>query len=412
MPIYAYSGLTAQGKAISGVVDADSPKGARLSLRQDGIFPTEIDEEQIAPASPATDASSPRQVFGEVFERISAQDLAVLTRQLATLAKAGLPLIDCLGAIIEQIEQSKLKRVFSHVRQQVREGRSLADALQAHPRIFSHIYVNMVRAGEESGTLDTVLTRLADYTEGQARLLRTVQSALTYPVLMMVVASGIMLFLLAYVVPQVTRIFSETNQALPLATQVLLGVSSFLAEAWWILLFGAAVGLFAALRLLRIPAWRARSDRFILRLPWIGRLVQRLSMARFARTLSTLLASGVPILTGLNIVIQLMNNVLLRQVVEAARTSVQEGESLAAPLRRSGLFPALLIQMISVGERSGELEVMLSRAADAYDEEVETSLARVTSVLEPLTIIVMGGVVLFIVLAILLPIFQLNQLVH
>ena len=408
MPIYAYSGLTAQGKAVSGVIDADSPKGARLSLRRDGIFPTGVDEEQIAASSGTTETAR----FTETVGRISAQDLAVLTRQLATLVRAGLPLIECLGAIIEQMEQAKLKRVFSHVRQQVREGRSLADALQAHPRLFSTIYVNMVRAGEESGTLDTVLTRLADYTEGQARLLRTVQSALTYPVLMMLVAGGIIVFLLAYVVPQVTRIFSETNQALPLATRILLGVSSFLAQAWWLILLGGALSVLGGLRLLRVPAWRTRYDRLMLRLPWVGRLIQRLSVARFARTLSTLLASGVPILTGLKIVTHLMNNSVLREVVETARTSVQEGESLAAPLRRSGLFPSLLIQMISVGERSGELEVMLSRAADAYDEEVTTALARVTSLLEPLTIIVMGGVVLFIVLAILLPIFQLNELVH
>ena len=408
MSIYAYTGLTAQGRAVSGVIDADSPKGARLSLRRDGIFPTGVDEEQIAASSGTTETAS----FTEIAGRISAQDLAVLTRQLATLVRAGLPLIECLGAIIEQMEQAKLKRVFSHVRQQVREGRSLADALQAHPRLFSTIYVNMVRAGEESGTLETVLTRLADYTEGQARLLRTVQSALTYPVLMMLVAGGIIVFLLAYVVPQVTRIFSETNQALPLATRILLGVSSFLAQAWWLILLGGALSVLGGLRLLRVPAWRTRYDRFMLRLPWVGRLIQRLSVARFARTLSTLLASGVPILTGLKIVTHLMNNSLLREVVETARTSVQEGESLAAPLRRSGLFPSLLIQMISVGERSGELEVMLSRAADAYDEEVTTALTRVTSLLEPLTIIVMGGVVLFIVLAILLPIFQLNELVH
>ena len=408
MSIYAYTGLTAQGRAVSGVIDADSPKGARLSLRRDGIFPTGVDEEQIAASAGTTETAR----FTEIAGRISAQDLAVLTRQLATLVRAGLPLIECLGAIIEQMEQAKLKRVFSHVRQQVREGRSLADALQAHPRLFSTIYVNMVRAGEESGTLETVLTRLADYTEGQARLLRTVQSALTYPVLMMLVAGGIIVFLLAYVVPQVTRIFSETNQALPLATRILLGVSSFLAQAWWLILLGGALSVLGGLRLLRVPAWRTRYDRFMLRLPWVGRLIQRLSVARFARTLSTLLASGVPILTGLKIVTHLMNNSLLREVVETARTSVQEGESLAAPLRRSGLFPSLLIQMISVGERSGELEVMLSRAADAYDEEVTTALARVTSLLEPLTIIVMGGVVLFIVLAILLPIFQLNELVH
>lgn len=409
MPIYAYKGLTTQGREIAGVIDADSPKGARLSLRRTGIFPTAINEEQSARTSdPTKTTRSPAPLF----ERVSAQDLALLTRQLATLARAGLPLVECLGTLIEQTERVALRRVLSHVRQQVREGRSLADAFQVHPRVFSAIYVNMVRAGEESGTLDTVLARLADYSEGQARLLRTLQAALTYPLFMVVVASAILVFLLAYVVPQVTRLFSETGQTLPLATRILIGLSSFLADFWWMLAMLGAGGVLIGARLLRTAKGRAWYDRMLLRLPWVGRLLQRVNVARFARTLSTLLASGVPLLPALGIVTHLVSNSLMRQALEEARVSVQEGESLAAPLRRSGLFPALLIQMIAVGERSGELEDMLRYAAEAYDEEVATSLSRLTSLLEPLTILVMGGVVLFIVLAILLPIFELNQLVR
>lgn len=407
MPIYAYKGLTAHGRGVSGVIDAESPKGARVSLRRTGIFPTEITEERVA-ASPAR--SSVRAA--SLFERVSAQELALLTRQFATLAGAGLPLVECLSTLIEQADHPALKRTLSHVRQQVREGRSLADALRTHPRIFSEVYVNMVRAGEESGALEIVLARLADYTEGQARLLRSVQSALTYPVLMILVAGAILLFLLAYVVPQVTRLFSETGQALPFMTRVLIGVSSFLAAYWWGFLLLGGLGLLGGVRLVRTARGREWYDRLLLRLPWVGRLLQRVSVARFARTLSTLLASGVPILTALHIVTALMSNSLLRRAVEGARTSVQEGESLATPLKRSGLFPALLIQMVAVGERSGELETMLARAADAYDEEVAVALARLTSLLEPLTILIMGGVVLYIVLAILLPIFQLNQLVR
>jgi general secretion pathway protein F len=409
MPVYAYKGLTAQGRQVAGVLDADSPASARLSLRRTGIFPTAINEEQVTrPAEAVRATSSPTRLF----ERVSAQELALFTRQLATLAGAGLPLVECLGTLIEQMERAPLKRMLAHVRQQVREGHSLAEALQAHPRVFSTIYVNMVRAGEESGTLETVLARLADYSEGQARLLRTVQAALTYPFLMVVVASAILIFLLAYVVPQVTRIFSETGQALPLATRVLIGASSFLADYWWVFGLLGVVGIVGGARLLRMPKGRAWYDRMLLRLPWVGRLLQRLSVARVARTLGTLLASGVPILTALGIVTHLVSNTLLRRALEEARASVQEGESLAVPLKRSGLFPALFIQMIAVGERSGELENMLTRAAAAYDEEVETALSRLTSILEPLTILVMAGVVLFIVLAILLPIFQLNQLVR
>jgi general secretion pathway protein F len=409
MPIYAYTGLTAQGRAVTGVIDADSPKGARLLLRRTGIFPTALSEER---ATPTASPVSPESGVTRLFERVPARELALFTRQLATLTKAGLPLIEGLNTLIEQMEHAALQRVLSHVRQQVREGRALADALQAHPRAFSSIYVNMVRAGEESGTLDTVLARLADYSEDQARLLRTVQSALTYPLLMVVVASAILLFLLAYVVPQVTRIFSETGQKLPVATRLLIGLSSTLADYWWLFLVIGASGMLIGARLLRTATGREWYDRSLLRLPWVGRLLQRLSVARVARTLGTLLASGVPLLSALGIVSHLVSNTLLRRALEEARASVQEGESLATPLKRCGLFPAMFIQMIIVGERSGELEELLSRAAEAYDEEVATALARLTSLLEPLTILVMGGVVLFIVLAILLPIFELNQLVH
>ena len=408
MPIYAYTGLTTHGRTVNGVIDADSPKIARLSLRKTGVFPTDIQEE----SSPQTLAPDPLvSSMTSAFERVSAQELALMTRQFATLASAGLPLVECLGTLIEQIEQARLRRVLTHVRQQIREGHSLADALQAHPRVFSDIYINMVRAGEESGTLDSVLVRLAEYSESQAHLLRTVQAALTYPLLMIVVAGVIVGFLLAYVVPQVTRIFSDTGQTLPLATQVLLGISAFMAESWWLLLLGGAVGTLVWLRVIATPKGRLWYDRTLLRLPWVGRLLQRLNVARFARTLSTLLASGVPILNALSMVAHLVKNSVLRQTVEEARISVQEGESLAAPLRRSGVFPPLLVQMIAVGERSGELETMLSRAAETCDEEVSIALTRLTNLLEPLTILVMGGVVLFIVLAILLPIFELNQLV-
>jgi general secretion pathway protein F len=405
MPIYAYKGLNDAGHEISGLIDAESAQSARVSLRRTGIFPTAINEEQHR-ANTAQSADS----LGWRGGRVSTQELALLTRQFATLAKAGLPLLECLDTLIEQMERAPVKRVLSHVRQHVREGRSLADALAVHPRIFSLIYVNMVRAGEESGTMETVLERLAEYGEGQARLLRTVRSALAYPVLMMVIAAAILLFLLAYVVPQVTRLFSETGQTLPLATRVLIGLSSFVAASWWVWLLLGAAGVLGGMRLLRTPGGRRGYDRLVLGMPWVGHVVGRLNIARFARTLSTLLASGVPLLSALGIVSHLLNNSLLREALEEARRSVLEGGSLAAPLKRSGVFPPLLTQMIGVGERSGDLENMLRYAAEAYDEEVATALSRLTTLLEPVTIVLMGGVVLFIVLAILLPIFDLNQL--
>ncbi|MGE0680426.1 MAG: type II secretion system inner membrane protein GspF [Candidatus Binatia bacterium] len=409
MPVYTYKGLTPQGRTVTGILDADSPTSARVSLRRSGIFPTALDEEATRQTREATNTGteSPR-----LFERVPVQELALFTRQLATLIGAGLPLVECLETLGEQVERSALKRVLAHVRQQVREGSSLADALQAHPRVFSSIYVNMIRSGEASGALATVLSRLAEYAEGQARLLRTVQSALTYPLLMVIVASAILVFLLAYVVPQVLQIFRDTGQQLPLTTQALVLISSFLSDHWWELSALGVGSLFGFSRVLRTDKGRAWWDRQVLKLPWVGRLVQRLNVARVSRTLGTLLASGVPILTALDIVTQLVSNTRLRRALADARLSVQEGENLAAPLKRSGVFPGLFVQMVTVGERSGELESMLQRAAEAYDEEVATALSRLTSILEPLTILVMGGVVLFIVLAVLLPIFQLNQLVH
>ncbi len=269
MPIYAYTGLTSQGRTVTGVIDADSPKTARVSLRRTGIFPTAVQEEN---SQRVTAASTPSSLSSRGFDRVSAQDLALLTRQFATLLRAGLPLIECLGTLIDQVEQTRLKRILTHVRQQVREGRSLADALQAHPRVFSSIYVNMIRAGEESGTLEAVFSRLADYSESQARLLRTVQSALTYPIIMIVVSVAILVFLLTYVVPQVTRIFTETGRPLPLATRILLGCSSFFTDYWWSILLVLAIGALVSVRLTRTPKGRAWYDRTLLRLPWVGRL--------------------------------------------------------------------------------------------------------------------------------------------
>jgi general secretion pathway protein F len=242
MPVYAYKGLNAQGRAITGIVDADSPKGARIKLRRDGVFPTDLTEQQ-RQAKTTTTAVGDSVSLAWFTERISPQDLALVTRQLATLVGAGLPLVDCLSALIEQVENARIKRVLSQVREQVTEGLSLADALQAHPRVFTDLYVNMVRAGEASGALDVVLLRLADYTENYAALRDKVRSALTYPVLMGLVGTCILLFLLSYVVPKVTKIFAENQAALPLMTTILLAVSGFLQEYWWavVMLIGSAL---------------------------------------------------------------------------------------------------------------------------------------------------------------------------
>jgi len=411
MPVYAYKGLNQSGRAVSGIIDADNPKGARLKLRRGGIFPTDLSEEERQKPK-ATAAERDEISLARFFERITPQELALLTRQLSTLIGAGLPLVDCLSALIEQVESARSKRTLSQIREQVTEGASFADALKAHPRIFSDLYVNMVRAGEASGSLDIVLLRLADYTESYAALRDKVRSALTYPTLMAIVGSSILFFLLSYVVPKVTKIFSENKATLPVMTTVLLAISGFMQQYWWLVVGGVLASVISVRVSTRTPAGRLRYDRYVLGIPYAGKLLKKVALARFARTLSTLLTSGIPLLQSLDIVKNVVNNMVLTTAIEEARASIREGQSIAPPLKKSGIFPAMLIHMIAVGEKSGELEQMLSKAADAYDNEVSASVSALTSILEPMMILIGGAVVLFIVLAILLPIFELNELVR
>jgi general secretion pathway protein F len=415
MPVYAYKGLNERGRSVGGVIDADTPKNARLKLRRTGIFPTELHEtREQAPAGAAAGGfrlGSLNLDLGGLFERITPQDLALMTRQLATLVGAGLPLVDCLGALKDQVDGARQKKILSQVREMVVEGGTLADAMKQHPAVFNDLYVNMVRAGEASGALDIVLIRLAEYTERAAALRSKVQSALTYPVFMGLASMGILFFLLSYVVPKVTRIFEERDAQLPTMTVVLLAVSGFLSTYWWAILGALLLAVIAVRLSVRTPAGRLRFDGYVLRIPYFGKVLKKVALARFARTLSTLLLGGIPLLQALDIVKHVVSNMVLSNAIEDGRNSIREGHSVADPLKKSGLFPPLLVHMIAVGEKSGELESMLSRAADAYDGEVEASVSALSSLMEPILVIFMGAVVLFIVMAILLPIFDLNQLV-
>ena len=411
MPVYAYKGLNEKGRNVGGIIDADSPKSARIKLRRSGIFPTDLNETREKPSSSGSQTSRFSFDLAGLFERITPQDLALMTRQLATLVGAGLPLVECLGALVEQVDSAKQKKILSQVRERVVEGGTLADAMKAHPSVFNDLYVSMVRAGEASGALDLVLIRLAEYTERAAALQAKVRSALTYPVFMGIASMVILFFLLSYVVPKVTKIFEETHAQLPVMTVILLAISGFLANYWWVVI-GVAVTVAIGVRLWkRTPPGRLQFDRMVLRIPYFGKVLKKVALARFARTLSTLLLGGIPLLQALDIVKHVVSNMVLSNAIEDGRNSIREGHSVADPLKKSGLFPPLLIHMIAVGEKSGELESMLARAADAYDGEVEASVSALSSIMEPVLVLFMGGVVLFIVMAILLPIFQLNDLV-
>jgi general secretion pathway protein F len=405
MPVFEYRALTAAGKSVQGLREADSPKSLRTTLRRDGVFLTEVLGEKQAKAQ-AREVNVRRWVLG----RVSAQDLAITTRQLAVLVHAGIPLVDALTALVEQVDHEKLKRVLGDVKQRVNEGASLADALAAHPRVFGELYVNMIRAGETSGALEIVLVRLADFTQSQARLRSKILGTMAYPAAMMIIGSIVLGVLFTFVIPKVTKIFEDTKATLPWMTRALIAFTSIVTQFWWALLILAGGAVYAFVRWKRTPAGKARWHRTVLRMPVFGRLVRTIAIGRFARTLSTLLKSGVPLLTSMDIVKNVVGNVRLSEVIEQARDAIREGESIAAPLKRSGEFPPLVHHMVAVGERSGALEEMLSNVADAYDDQVETTVTALTSLLEPVMILLMGGTVAFIVFSVLMPILQINTL--
>ncbi len=408
MPVFAYRGLGADGRTVNGVVDADSPRAARSKLRSSGIFPTDLAEETaVAPR-----AKSWREYMPALRRRMPAAELALMTRQLSALLGAGVQLVDALGALSDQSSHATTKRMLSQVRERVREGSSLADALAVHKDVFSDLYVGMVRAGEQAAALESVLDRLAEYSERQSEFITKVRGALTYPIIMMCVAAAIMTFLVTYVVPQVATVFQQQKAALPLATKILIGISAALTTYWLIILIAVVALIATIIGALSTPRGRRLYDSLILKLPYVGQTIVRIICARFARTLATLLASGVQLLPSLDAVKGVITNTLLREAVEKSREEIREGHGMGQTLSQSGLFPPLLIEMIRVGERSGELERMLERVADNYEHEVAHSLSQMTTVLEPLMTLAMAGVIVFMMLAVLMPIFQLNQLMQ
>jgi len=408
MAVFEFRGVVAAtGKAVRGVRDAENPKVLRAALRRDGILLT------LAQEGAAGKAKSGREIdLFKFFRRIGAADVAVLTRQLATLVRAGIPLVDSIGALTDQVEKEELKRVLTVVREKLNEGTSFAKSLEQHPKAFPPIFVNMVAAGEASGTLEQVLERLADFMEGQARLRSKVSAALAYPVLMAAIGILLISVLMVAVVPKVTAIFESLDRALPWYTQVLIATSTFLASYWWLMAMLISGGVWWFRRWKKTPEGRLRWDTLCLKAPIFGRLLQMLAVARFSKTLATLLAAGVPLLKAMEIVKNVLDNALLEKVVQEATGSIREGESIAEPLKRSGQFPPIVTHMIAVGEKSGQLEQMLESVAEAYDAQVETNVQALTSLLEPLMIVVMGAAVGFIAFAIMMPLIQMNEFVQ
>jgi general secretion pathway protein F len=403
--VFEYEGLDSRGRSTRGIVDAEGPRAVRAKLKRQGVFATRVAE--MAKAEAAAD-----QGRATWFSRgVRVGELSLLTRQLATLLGAGLPLVAALGALLEQTDNPRMSRLLSQIREGVNEGRAFHEVLGEHSRSFPEIYRNMVRSGEASGTLPLVLSRLADFLEASVAFRQKLQAALVYPVLMTLLGTGILWFLLTGVVPRVTDIFADMRKVLPAPTRMLLATSSALQQYGWLAL-PLLLGLFLALRRYsRSPGGRLVLHGLVLRTPALGRFIRLVAVSRFSKTLGTLLSGGVPLLSALDISRAVLGNAVLERAVEQVRDDVREGRSLRDALRATRQFPSVMCQMVGVGEESGSLEELLLKVSDAFEGQVEASVATLTSLLEPLMILVMGLAVGFVVLAILLPIFEMSQLV-
>lgn len=410
MPLYAYKGVGTDGKQRSGVKDAESPKALRQLMRKEGVVVTSFDVKKGKTKALGAGSGMNREVdFKDILTRIKRTEIAAFTRQLATLLRSGIPLTESLGALFEQADNVKLKSVLQSVRTQVNEGSSLGDALKKHPHVFSQLYCSMVKAGETAGNLDEVLSRLAEFMESGEKLKAKVQGAMIYPIIMIIIGTVIMGVLLVFVIPQVTQVFADQGMELPIHTKMLVGLAELVANFWWLLILlavGAAWGFRAWTRTAEgKKTWHA----VLLKIWVVGPLLRQVAVSRFARTVGTMLASGVPMLQTLDTSKEVLGNVILEREVEVARVAVTEGESLANALARSGQFPATVIKMIAVGERAGTLEQMLLSISEAYDSEVELKLDRFTAILEPLMLVVMGGAVAFMIFSILTPLLDMQK---
>ncbi|MGI6138178.1 MAG: type II secretion system inner membrane protein GspF [Candidatus Hydrogenedentales bacterium] len=405
MAVFEYKAIIkSTGKTTRGVIDAESAAQARSRLREQGLYPTDINQD----TSGADSTKKGLKIGFTNRGRVSGRDIALMTRQLAVLLRAGMPVLEALNALIDQTSRVRLRAIIYDVRDKVNSGNTLGDSLGAHPRVFSELYVNMVRAGEASGTLEQVLVRLADILERQAKLRAQILSALAYPSFMALFAVAIIVFLVMVIVPRITKMFERQETELPALTKALIGVSEWTASFWWVILL-VSFGVFSLWRLwVSRPEGRKRWDQMKLRFPLYGTLHLKLICARFARTMGTMLQSGLTVLPALEIVNEILGNSFIQMQMDDVKVGVRRGRDLAQPLKETGLFPPMLIHMIELGQRSGEIENMLIQIADTFDEDVRLTIDALVALIEPAIIICMGLFVGLLVLAILLPIFQMS----
>lgn len=405
MANYQVEAKNAAGKNVIVFVEADSPRTARVKARSQGLVPINV---EVTDAATAEKAEKQKIQFS-VGTGVNVQEMSAMTRQLATLVKAHVPIVESLSAMVEQIESPKLRPILITIRQHVREGKSLGDGFALFPKVFDRVYVNMVKAGESSGKLDVVLMQLADFAENRVRLKNKVSGALIYPVVMIVVGLLVVSVIIIKVVPQITQIFIDMGQVLPLPTRIMIGLSSFLTTyGLYLLLALLFVGIVIERRV-KTEKGRETKDNFMLKLPVAGLLLRELAISRYSRTLGTLLNSGVPMLAALEITKNVVSSVPYEKAIEDLAVQVSEGRPLHKAMKQSGEFPPIVNHMVGVGEKSGELEEMLINVATSYEQQVESRIGKLTALMEPLLIILMALTVGFIVMAVLLPIFQMNQ---
>lgn len=407
MPAYQYRALNKEGKTVKGLINGEDDVHVRKKIRSSGLFPVSITQ------SSRTDSKSSELQFNStLFERVRSHEVSIFTRQMATLLNAGIPLLQALSLLIQEVDNPAMKRTLVQIHDAINEGSTFANALNKHPKVFSNIYSNMVRSGETSGTLSIVLDRLAEFSEKQQALQSRIQAALVYPAFMAILGSAILVLLLTYVVPNITQVFTEMEKTLPFPTIVLMHISSFFKQFWWLISLAILLTSLAFHQLLKKPQALKYWDKCKLHIPILGLVLQKILLARFASTLANLIRSGVDLLTSLQIVRAIINNTQFAAVIDQSMTDANQGKSITQSLAESPWFPPMYVQMISVGEQSGDLEGMLENAAKAYEREVEMSVTKLSSLIEPVMITLMGVTVLFIVLSILLPIFEMNQLVR
>lgn len=403
MPIYAYKGLDKSGKEVKSTINVESIVAAKQRVKSLGIMLIDIREQK---AQGTGGAPTLLRARGSV----PVDDLAMMTRQLATLIKAKIQIVEALAALVDQVENATLRLILSDLKQKVNEGASLAKALQDHPKVFNSVYINMVEAGEASGTLEIVLVRLADFTEAQVKLKNKIRGAMTYPVIMAIFGFVMMNVIFIFVIPKIAKIFISMKKELPFITQVCIWISNFLVSYWWLVIITIVASVYTINKYIHTKKGEAQWHALQLRLPILGILVKMINVSRFCSTLGTLLNSGVPILTAMNIVKNLIPNVHMKDAVEKARISVSEGASITGPLVQSGYFPPLVTHMIRLGEKSGELEPMLKIISENYEDQVQSRISGLTSVLEPIMMICLGAAIGFIVFAVVIPMMNMNTL--